>query len=45
MPGSIMIKDLAHLAVATDAADPDLANNGIFHAALSCSGLGAKARL
>ena len=45
MPGSIMIKDLTHLAVANDAADPDLVNNGIFHATLSCSGLGAKARL
>ena len=45
MPGSIMIKDLTHLAVASDAADPDLVNNGIFHATLSCSGRGAKARL
>ena len=45
MPRSIVIQDLTHLAVATDAADPDLVNNDIFHAALSCSGLGAKARL
>jgi hypothetical protein len=44
MPGSIMIKDLAHLAAAAAAADPDLNNYDLFHATHPDFGQGFQAR-